>query len=119
MSKRISIIIPKKMNEELNNLQNFLKMDKSNLIRYLLNKSIQEVKIETMLNEYRKRKLSLGKAAELAGITLWEFIEYCRKNNIQLDLTEEDADIGINRVNKINIQEYKEKIKKKIESIEK
>ncbi|MHA1726772.1 MAG: UPF0175 family protein, partial [Promethearchaeota archaeon] len=79
MSKRISIIIPKKMNEELNNLQNFLKMDKSNLIRYLLNKSIQEVKIETMLNEYRKRKLSLGKAAELAGITLWEFIEYCRK----------------------------------------
>ena len=119
MSKRISIIVPAEMNEEIEELQKLLNMDKSSVIRHLLSKSIREVKLETMLEEYRKRKVSLGKAAELAGILLWEFIEHCRKNRIQLDLTEKEAVSGIERVKKMNIKEYKEIMKKKLESIEK
>ena len=60
-----------------------------------------------MLDEYRKEKRSLGKAAELAGVNLWEFIEHCRRNQIKLDLTEAEVEIGIRRVEKIGIQKYK------------
>ena len=118
-STYISIVIPSEMNVDLEKLQKILKMDKSTVIRHLLSKSIREVKIETFLNEYKKGKLSLGKAAELAGVNLWEFIELCRKNQIQLDLTEEEAEIGVRRVEKMDIQTYKKKIKDSLDIIEK
>jgi len=86
-------------------------MYKSTVIRHLLSKSIRELKIETTLDEYKKGKLSLRKAAELSGINLWEFIEYCRKNQIELDLTEEEVELGISRVEKLNIQKYKKSVK--------
>lgn len=119
MSERLSIVIPSEMNDNLEKLQKILKMDKSTVIRHLLSKSIREVKIQTFLDEYRKGKLSLGKAAELAEVNLWEFIEHCRKNQIKLDLTEEEAEIGIHRVEKIDIQKYKKTIKNSLESLEK
>ena len=119
MSERLSIVIPSEMNEDLKKLQKILKMDKSTVIRHLLSKSIREVKIQTLIDEYRKGKLSLGKAAELAGVNLWEFIEHCRRNQIKLDLSEEDAEIGIRRVQKIDIQKYKKTIKNSLKSLEK
>ncbi|KKM72708.1 hypothetical protein LCGC14_1417800 [marine sediment metagenome] len=79
MSERLSIVIPSEMNVDLEKLQKILKMDKSTVIRHLLSKSIREVKIETFLNEYRKGKLSLGKAAELAGVNLWELLNKAGK----------------------------------------
>ncbi|MHA1292534.1 MAG: UPF0175 family protein [Promethearchaeota archaeon] len=117
MSERLSIVIPSEMNKELEKLQKILKMDKSTMIRHLLSKSIYEIKIETMLEEYKKGKLSLGKAAELAGVNLWEFIELCRKSQIKLDLTEEEAELGIQKVASLDIQEYKKTMKNSIKSI--
>ena len=51
MSERLSIVIPSEMNEDIKKLQKILKMDKSTVIRHLLSKSIQEVKIKTFLDE--------------------------------------------------------------------
>lgn len=59
MSERLSIVIPSEMNVDLEKLQKILKMDKSTVIRHLLSKSIHEAKLDTFLNEYRKRKVSL------------------------------------------------------------
>ena len=117
MSERLSIVIPSEMNEEIEQLQKILKMDKSTIIRHLLSKSIREVKIESMLEEYKKGKLSLGKAAELAGVNLWEFIELCRKSQIKLDLTEQEAELGIQKVTKLDIQEYKKTMENAMKSI--
>ncbi len=117
MSERLSIIIPSEMNDDIEKLQEVLKMDKSTVIRHLLSTSIHQVKLDTSLNEYRKGKLSLGKAAELAGINMWEFIEHCRKNQIKLDLTEEDVKEGIIKVKMINIQEYKKQMENSIKSL--
>ena len=118
MSERLSIIVPSEMNEDIEKLQKILKMDKSTVIRHLLSKSINEVKVNTMLDEYRKGKISLGKAAESAGVNLWEFIEHCRKNQIKLDLAEEEVELGISKVKKMDIQKYKKEMKAKIESID-
>lgn len=119
MSERLSIIIPSKMNDDIEKLQNILKMDKSTVIRHLLSKSIHDVKLETLLNEYRKGKVSLGKAAELSDTNIWEFIEHCRKNQIKLDLTEEEVEAGIKKVKMLNIQEYKKKMENSIKSLDK
>lgn len=116
MSERLSIVIPSDLNDEIERLQKILKMDKSTVIRHLLSKSIQEVKIETALDEYKRGKVSFGKAAEIAGINLWEFIDVCHSQKINLELTEEDVEIGINRVLKLDIEKYKQKSSKSLET---
>ena len=111
MSERLSIVIPTELNEEIEKLQSILKMDKSSVVRHLLSKSIQELKLETALNEYKKGKLSIGKAAELANVNIWEFIEQCRKNRIALDISEEEAELGIKKVERFDVQTYKKDTK--------
>ena len=107
------------MNEEIEKLQKVLKMDKSTVIRHLLSKSIQEVKVESALEEYKKGKVSFGKATEIAGVNLWEFIDICRRQKIGLELTEDEAGIGINRVSKLDVEKYKQKTRKSLESVKK
>ena len=116
MSERLSIVVPKDLNNEIEDLQKILKMDKSTLIRYLLSKSIEEIRIETALNEYRNEKVSFGKASEIAGVNLWRFIDICRQNNIPLKFSKDDAQIGIDFVEKFDFNEYKKRMEKKLKN---
>ena len=109
MSERVSIVIPSELNDEIEKIQKILRMDKSTVIRHLLLKSIQEIKIETALEEYKKGKISFGKASEIAGVNLWEFIEICRARKVNLNLTEEEAEENIRRVLKLDLTKYLEK----------
>jgi predicted HTH domain antitoxin len=109
MSERLSLIISSEMNDEIEKLQEILHMDKSSVIRQLLSKSIKELKKEKALEEYQKGKVSFGKAAEIADLNLWEFIDVCRKNNIQLNLSEEDARLGISKVKELDVNDYKKR----------
>ncbi|TXT67450.1 MAG: hypothetical protein BAJALOKI1v1_90022 [Promethearchaeota archaeon] len=84
-------------------MQEILKMDKNTVIRHLLSKSIHNFKIETALDKYRKGKVSLGNAAKLANLNLWEFIEICGKKRIQLDLSEQETELGIKIVNNLDL----------------
>ncbi|MGQ4874888.1 MAG: UPF0175 family protein [Promethearchaeia archaeon] len=77
---------------------------------------MKEKKLEIILNEYKGRKISIGQAAELAGVSLWKFIEHCGKNHISLDFTKEDAEMGIDFVKKLNIREYKKELEKILKS---
>ncbi len=115
MSKRVSIVISSDLNKEIDKLKKILEMDKSSTIRHLLLKSIREIKIETALNEYKRGKVSFGKASEIAGVNLWEFIDICHTHKIGLDLTEEEVKIGINRISNLDPAKYKQKMKKTLE----
>jgi predicted HTH domain antitoxin len=113
MSERLSIVISSELNNELESLQKTIKMDKSTLVRYLLDKSIKDVKIQLALDEFSQDKVSFGKAAEIAGISIWEFIEVCHTRKIQIPIDEFDAEFGISKVRALNIKKYKEQIQKK------
>ncbi len=67
----------------------------------------EEAKRETALNEYNTGKLSIGKAAELASVNLWEFMELCHKNQISLDFSEEEADVQQKFVENFDLKKYK------------
>ncbi len=116
MSERLSIVVPSEMNDEIEQLQKILNLDKSTVIRHLLSNSIRNFKIDTAVDEYKRGKLSLGNAAELAAINLWEFIEILRKNQVELDLSAEDANLGIEKVKDLNLAEYKERLRKTLEN---
>jgi predicted HTH domain antitoxin len=108
MNERITITIPSELNEELERMQKEMKLDKSSIIRQFLMQALEEWKKKTTLNAYKAGKITIGKAAEQAGISLWEFLELCNSQQIQLDFTIEDAKHGIEIVNKTDFQKYKQ-----------
>jgi predicted HTH domain antitoxin len=60
------------------------------------------------LRFYRQRVLSLGKAARLAGLTRWEFLEYLSENAVPvLDYSQEELSSEFDAVDRLQ-KELKE-----------
>ncbi|MFX1512326.1 MAG: UPF0175 family protein [Promethearchaeota archaeon] len=65
-------------------------MDRASFLRLLLTLGLAVKKQEIALNAYQKRKLSLWKAAELAGLSLWAMIDLLGSEGHSLDYTLEE-----------------------------
>ena len=52
--------------------------------------SIEELKIELAVALYARRRLSLGKSRELAGLSLWEFRQLAASRGVHADFDETD-----------------------------
>ncbi len=91
-----SVRLPKEMIEEIERLSKDEGIDKGTLIRRLIMESLKEYKIKKALELYREGKVSLWKAAEMAGITYREALEELRRRNIpfRYDLEDLKVDIG-------------------------
>ncbi len=111
MSERLSIVIPNGVKKELDQLRQRMHMDQSSLKRLLLGEGIQQKRWELAVMEYANRKISLGNAAELAGINLWHFIDELHKRHIFLDNSLEDAE---NEIASIHAGTYKKFLPKRI-----
>jgi len=84
MGDKISFVIPEELKKEIDNLKELYKEDQSSLIRRLLWRSINEEKTDFAIKEYLNEKISMGKAAEIAGISIWEMLDELKKRNITL-----------------------------------
>ncbi len=91
-----SVRLPKDMVEEIEKLSEEEGIDKGTLIRRLIAESLREYRVKKALELYREGKVSLWKAAEIAGITYREALEELKKRNIpfKYDLEDLEVDIG-------------------------
>ncbi len=98
MGDKISIVIPDDLKKEIDDLRNLFKEEQSSLIRRLLWKSIAQEKLEYALKDYIDEKISLGKAAEIAGISIWQIIDELKKRNIALKYRISEAELEIVKI---------------------
>ncbi len=90
-----SVRLPKTVVEEIEKLSKEEGIDKGTLIRKLIAESLREYKIKRALELYREGKVSLWRAAEIAGITYREALEELRKKNIPFKYDLEDLEIDM------------------------
>ena len=85
MNKIMTIRLPKEDIEIVRMISIENKKDKSTVIREL----IEQGKIYVAMKEYKNGKISLGKASEIAGLTMSEtmdlFADLGIKNNIEME----------------------------------
>ena len=105
MGDKISIILPDDLKVEIDKLRELYKEDQSSIIRKLLWKSIAQEKLEYALKEYLSDKISMGKAAEIAGISIWDMLDELKRRNITLNYKPSEAELEIERI----LQKYKNK----------
>ena len=98
MGDKISIVISDDLKKEIDKLKKLFQEDQSSLIRRLLWKSIVQEKIEFAIKEYINDKISMGKAAELAGVSIWEMMDELKKRNIALKYKISEAQLEIEKI---------------------
>jgi len=69
----ISTRIPEDLESELKRFMEEENIEKSGALRILLSKGINQWRRERALNLFRESKVTLLKAAEIAGINPWDF----------------------------------------------
>ena len=78
--------------EELAKLQKLAKLlskDKADLMREALSLGLAEIKLRMVIEVYQKGKYSAGRAAEVLGLTLFEFYLELKRRNITVKYGED------------------------------
>lgn len=88
--KAVTARLPREMLREVERLAEEMKVDRSELIRRLLDSALQEKRVEKAIQAYREGKVTLWKAADMAGLSLREMIELAREKKIPVSYTLED-----------------------------
>lgn len=89
----VSVRIDNSIIDDLSKVEKKWQIDRSEAIRRLLSKSVQEWKIENALEEIKQHKKSIGKAAQECGIPEWEMLGLLKEKNIDwTEYTKEDLE---------------------------
>src|SRR5260370_23518016 len=90
--------LPDGLARDLEHIQAIEQDDQPTTVRKLLSRAILEWKLEHSANEYGTRKVSLARAAQDAGVSVWEMMEYVRSRKITAQYDREDLDHDIKEI---------------------
>jgi predicted HTH domain antitoxin len=85
MGKTLTSRVSDGLYEEIEQIAKIENLDKSSVVRRLLNKAIPEWKLEYALSLYQKGEISIGKAAELSSLSIWAILEKLAERKIPLN----------------------------------
>lgn len=77
------------------------KTDKTTALRRIFALGAKQYKLEKAIKQYKSGKISIGKAAENAGISLWEIMDELKARNIANPLTKEHYAEGLKNLEKV------------------
>ena len=78
----ISLRVEDSFTGELEEVEKSWQADRSEVVRRLLVRSLQEWRIEHALELLRAGKISIGKAASQGGLSLWEMLDVAQAQNV-------------------------------------
>lgn len=89
--------LPKELIKELELIEQVEHADRSTTLRKLLTNAVEDWKLQYYARQYGKRQLTLAKAAQAAGVNVWEMQEYTRaqRTPAQYDLNDLDHDLQV------------------------
>lgn len=85
MTKTLTTRAPDALAKEIEILAKQEHLDKSSLIRRLLASAVEEKRKVNALNLYKDGKISIGKAAAIAKLSVWEMLDLIIEKGIHID----------------------------------
>lgn len=67
-----------------------MQADRAEVIRRLLDEGIKQYRLEKAIELLRDGKVTVSKAAEIAGVSVWDIVEIMRTKKIPIPYTPED-----------------------------
>ncbi len=82
MKSRVSLTIPNELLRSLDELARRKKMNRSELLNESVKLGVRELVVRFALEQYERGSISVGRAAETAGMGLAEFLEEMQKRGV-------------------------------------
>src|SRR3989338_11213066 len=95
---RISLTVPKEILEKSDRIAKEKLEDKSTVMRELLNLGLKQYLLQEALKQYTEGKISMGKAAELAEVSVWKFLDEMKDKKIPIRYDLDDIKKEIDRI---------------------
>lgn len=92
MAQTVSVRLSKESLREVDRIAERLKTDRSEALRRFIERGLREARIDDALDLLRKGKVSIGRAAEEAGVTLYEMLDLVRQHHIPSGYGPEDLE---------------------------
>jgi metal-responsive CopG/Arc/MetJ family transcriptional regulator len=100
---RVSLTVPKEILEKSDRIAKEKLEDRSTVMRELLNLGLKQYLLQEALKKYTESKISMGKAAEAADVSIWKFLDEMKDRKIPIRYDLDDIKSEIDRiVNKDN-----------------
>lgn len=90
MDATIAVRIAKEKLAEIKAISKEENRKNSEILREALDIGLMEKKLAMALEKYRRREISTGKAAEMAGISLSRFLDVLREKRVPFNYTVKD-----------------------------
>ena len=98
---RISLTVPKELLEKSEKIAKEKLEDRSTVIRELLALGLNQYMIEDALTLYSEGTISMGKASEMADVSIWKFLDVMKERKIPIRYDLEDLKKEIKNIIKI------------------
>ena len=96
MSKRhVTARVPEDLYEALEEVREAERLDRSTAIARLLERGLEEWRVDTAVGRYRDGDASLGRAAEIADVTIWQFLDILEARGVEASYSESDLDADL------------------------
>lgn len=92
MSETISLRLPHETLKKLDEVADREYKDRSTLIRELLERGIREKDLDNAVELYRRGQATGWRAAQLAGVSLWNFYKTLTEKGILIQYSEHDLE---------------------------
>ena len=92
MAQTVSVRISEETLAEVDRLADRLKTDRSEALRRFLERGLREARLDVALELLRESRVSMGRAAELAGVTLYEMLDLARQRGVPSGYGPQDLD---------------------------
>jgi predicted HTH domain antitoxin len=92
MAQTVSVRLSKESLREIDRLAERLKTDRSEALRRFIERGLREARIDDALDLLRKGRISVGRASEVAGVTLYEMLDLLRRHHIPSGYGPEDLE---------------------------
>lgn len=84
--------LPESLISDLEKIERIEQSDRSTVLRKLLYRALREWKLEYYAQEYGQGRMTMGKASEEAGVSIWEKMDYIRQRKIPAQYSLEDLE---------------------------
>lgn len=92
MSETISLRLPRETVRKLREIANKEGKDRSTLIREMLEYGVKEKSIAQAVELYRTGQVTGWRAAQLAGVSLWNFYKILGERGVLIQYSEHDLE---------------------------
>ena len=96
---RVSLTVPRELLEKSDRIAKEKLEDRSTVMRELLALGLKQYMIKDAVTQYVEGKISMEKAAELADVSIWKFLDVLKESKMPIrydleDIKKEIEDIG-------------------------